>query len=311
MPQFLRAFQTRTPRQKPGGLDAKGPFLRGQRRRLNIQPLFLCVVVPWATYALVLGVLSFSMHHDTPALCYTIISLTALAIAGIGFLGLTSSGRWFANAEHEPTWLIFLFGSMSLSFVAAFAMGSMNYSDNLERYFNLRNLNNYTDVYPTRVHGQQLMDAGMVEFAPGTYLDISKSDGFRNNDIYCVVPITIGNATLATYDFWAVGKNCCSGSRPNFHCANFNNPRANGGLRLMADTDRAFYRLAVQEAEATYGIKAVHPLFFHWDVHPLAIAEGWKLDGRNNFIAWSLAYLIFQTFVVSFATLAFAKMGHL
>lgn len=292
-----------------GSMGSKGSFLRSQRRRLNIQPLFLGIFVPWAVYSLTNGVLSFSLHHESPGLCYLIVGATALVVAGVGLLALSASGRWFANAEHEPTWLIFLFGSMAIAFVAGCLMGSENYSNNMERYFNMKNLNNYTDVYPTRMRGQQLMDAGIIEFTAGTYLDISKSMGFKNNDIYCVAPISKGDTPLATYDFWAVGTNCCAGNQANFHCANFNNPHANGGLRLMTNSDRAFYRLAVQQAEATYNIKAVHPLFFIWDVEPSTIIEGWREAGRSDFLVWMLAYLIFQTFAVAVATLGFAKMG--
>merc|ERR1719469_149074 len=152
------------------------------------------------------------------------------------------------------------------------------------------------------------MDAGVIEFTPGTHIDISKSTGFTNNKIYCVAPITKGDAPLANYDFWVVGTNCCSGNQANFHCTNFNNPRASGGLRLMADDDRAFYRLAVQEAEATYAIKAPHPLFFTWHEKPMVVVEGWRQLGRSMFVVWTASYLVFQTFSVAVATLAFAKM---
>lgn len=62
----------------------------------------------------------------------------------------------------------------------------------------------------------------------------------------------------------------------NFHCDHFNNPHANGGYRLMTDNDRPFYRLAVQQAEATYKIRAVHPLFFEWAIDPIATVDGWR-----------------------------------
>ena len=73
-------------------------------------------------------------------------------------------------------------------------------------------------VYPNRMLGQQLLDAGIVQFAPGSQLDVKKSMGFKNGELYCVAPIVFGTASPVSYDFWAVGKDCCSGSQADFSC---------------------------------------------------------------------------------------------
>mmetsp|Transcript_79564 Transcript_79564/g.207455 ORF Transcript_79564/g.207455 Transcript_79564/m.207455 type:complete len:336 (-) Transcript_79564:96-1103(-) len=297
--------------QKPmtmGG-ESKGTFLRGKRRRMNVQPMFLSILLPWATFSMLFAVLSFQVHYEAPVLCMSLVAAGLVVVVLAGVLACSASGRWFANAEHEPTWLIFIFLSMLVAFLSAYVLGNANYGANMQKYYNMRNLNNYTGVSPARMRGQQLMDAGVIEFAAGTKLDISKSSGFKNNNVYCVAPITLGDTPLATYDFWVVGKNCCSGSQPDFHCANFNNPHANGGLRLMSDNDRPFYRLAVQEAEASYNIKAVHPLFFEWSVEPMTTVEGWRQTGVSEYLVWMLSFLVFQTFLVVVAALAFAKLG--
>jgi len=288
----------------------KSPFLQARRRRLNVVPLFICVIVPWVVFTVVEAVLSFRLHHDAPGLSYAILGAAALVTIAVGCMGLTANGRRFANAEHEPTWLVFLFGCMLIAYILAFAAGERNYG-HLERYFSMQNLNNYTNISPAKTRGQQVMDAGVIQFTSEARVDLAKSMGFRNGHIYCVAPITVGSTPLASYDFWVVGTDCCSGNQANFHCTNFNNPRANGGLRLMSDTSRAFYRLAVQQAEAAYSIKAAHPLFFSWEQDPFEIVDSWKHAGRTDFYVWMLTYLIFQTFLVAVATLTFAKMGHL
>ena len=46
---------------------------------------------------------------------------------------------------------------------------------------------------------------------PAAFSEAPKEAGVR----YCVVPIVNGEAKPASYDFWAVGTNCCE---QNFKC---------------------------------------------------------------------------------------------
>merc|ERR1712217_485151 len=158
---------------------------------------------------------------------------------------------------------------------------------NMSPYFDIQNLATYPSVDPTNYRGQQLMDAGQINFVPGTHLDLTKSMGFENLETYCVAPVTIGtgaNASLPYYDFWAVGLNCCSGHVPDFHCGEYNNPKASSGLRLMRDDLRAFFRLAVQQAEAAYNIDAGHPVFLYWMQEPSTEIEAYQDDGYKYFL---------------------------
>jgi len=150
---------------------------------------------------------------------------------------------------------------------------------------------------------------GVVEFTQGTSLDISKSEGFKQGTMYCVAPIVLGNETAPTYDFWAVGTGCCS-SEGDFRCKGWNS-LGYGGLRLMNGGQRSFYRLAVQQAEASYNITAAHPLFFKWTRDPTATVEGWERTAHSNFIVWIFSYLLFQSFCVAAATMAFSRLGYL
>lgn len=214
------------------------------------------------------------------------------------------------DAERSPSWLIFFFVSMTCAWLLAFYAGDANYEENIRPYLDMHNLGTYNGIYPNRLRGQQLMDAGMITFTEGSRVEVQKSMGFRNVGLYCVAPIVIGDQPMATYDFWAVGRNCCSGYKADFHCQGFNDPNALGGLRLMDDDDRAFFRLAVQQAEATYDIKASHPLFFHWVVDAPATVETWYDDGKRMYLMGVFSYFVLQSFLVAAATVAFSKIGH-
>merc|ERR1719408_1104993 len=135
--------------------------------------------------------------------------------------------------------------------------------------------------------------------------------GFKNLEIYCVAPIVAGKEVLPTYDFWAVGVNCCSGNRADFHCGEFNNAHAGAGLRLMRDDQRSFYRLAVQQAEAAYNIRADHPLFFYWMQDPVAEVAAWMDEGYKWFLLGIFSHFLLQLVLVIIACLAFSKLGQI
>lgn len=288
----------------------KSPFARGQRSRLNLVAMCQCLFVPWILFCVVYAVMSFSLHYSQPALCYLVVACCGLVVLTAGFLAFQAVQRKAAGGA-EPTWFIFLFLTLLIAWCAAFVLGDLNFWYNMQPYYDIQNLNTYPSVSPASMRGQQLMDAGRVFFTSGTRLDLTKSMGFRNLDLYCVAPITTGAAPLASYDFWAVGMNCCSGTSADFHCGEFNNPRAGAGLRLMRDDQRAFFRLAVQQAEAAYSIKAIHPLFFYWMQDPVAEMNSYQDDGFKHYLLGMFTHFAFQLFCVIVATIAFSKIGNL
>eukprot|EP00933_Yihiella_yeosuensis_P050171 TRINITY_DN47933_c0_g1_i1.p1 TRINITY_DN47933_c0_g1~~TRINITY_DN47933_c0_g1_i1.p1 ORF type:complete len:345 (-),score=47.30 TRINITY_DN47933_c0_g1_i1:114-1076(-) len=302
------AFETPGPVMEHPNKDKL--FLRLPRRRMNFIPMVIGCLAPWAMFTVVCAMLSFSFHYKEPTLCYLCVGLCGFFVFCVGVSALSNRFRLFgASTEREPSWMVFLTLALLLAFIAGAGVGMENYQKNTSPYYDLQNLNNYTNVYPNRMQGAQLMDAGLVKFAKGTRLDIAKSMGFKNSQEYCVAPIVFEARPMDTYDFWAIGKGCCSGTQANFHCGAYNNPLANGGIRLMRSGDRAFYRLAVQQAEATYNIKANHPLFFHWEAEPTLKVTRWISDGQSTFIIWMMSYLVFSIFAVAMASVVFSKIG--
>ncbi|CAK0837682.1 unnamed protein product [Prorocentrum cordatum] len=188
-------------------------------------------------------------------------------------------------------------------------------------YYNVNNLMTYTSIDPSAYRGQQLMDAGRVVFTSDSalntnYLGPADFSGFRNAEMYCVAPIvTQVNGTYKkqdTYDFWAVGTECCTSK--SFLCGDYNNANAHGGLRLTSDSDRAFYRLAVQQAEAAFHIKAVHPLFFTWTqdhTDPIGSTNDYLNDAIQYFITGVFIFFVVQLFTVACAVIVFSRLGSL
>lgn len=292
------------------------PGKPGGRRRMNMLAISLNLFVPWIIFCLICALLSFEMHYTQPSLCQTIVVILGTFLVIVCALDFAWLLRRRARGEGglaDPSWLLFLCVSSIVALSLAVAFGNRNFWTNMEPFYDIRALNSYVGVDPTRMRGQELMDAGRVVFVRGTHLDITKSMGFKNMQTFCVAPITGGgdrNTPLASYDFWAVGKDCCSGAlEADFHCGDYSNPQARGGVRAMRDEERAYYRLAVQQAQSAYAIKAIHPLFFHWVQDPTDSMYGTQQDAFKALLVAMFAYFGFQLLLVSIATVAFSKFA--
>lgn len=298
----------------PKDTSSKPFFMRGQRQRLNVVAMFQCLLLPWLFFCLNYAVVSFSVHYTKPWLCFTVSGLTFLVV--LVLIGISAASMW-KKMQHdmyrEPSWFIFLSITMFIAWIMGVVLGDLNFWTNMQPYYDYTNLNRYTAVSPASMRGQQLMDSGRVSFTEDAVLDLRRSMGFRSLDTYCVAPITLDrNGTLLpleSYDFWAVGLDCCTGNANNFHCGEYAKREAHAGLRLLRNDHRAFYRLAVQQAEAAYQIKARHPLFFYWAEDATAEMESFRNEGNKYYLIGVLVHFVWQTLCVSLAAASFAKLG--
>merc|ERR1719148_511814 len=279
-------------------------FAPGKRRRMNLVAVCLNIFMPWFLFCTLYAALSFTFHYQHPTAAWGLVFLGFFVSLVMAFLALRAKAR-----DRDPMWYTFAALAFFLATCLAAVFGDMNFWYNMQPFYDIENLNTYPSVNPAREKGQQLMDAGRVYFADGTGLDMRKAMGFKNLDLYCVAPIVHGDEQLATYDFWAVGVNCCSGVSSDFRCGEFNNPHARSGLRLMRDDQRPFYRLAVQQAEAAYNIKATHPLFFYWMQDPVAEMNAYKDDGFKYYLLGMFTHFAFNLFCVVCAVVGFSKIG--
>lgn len=303
----------------PYGLSLQLPFfyhypliLRTNRNRLNGVAVFWNVIVPWIFFCFTLAMCSFSFRFNQPLTFFVVLGLVLLcSICSCACLVQIQKIRQEREPEMEdfPMWLTFLSTTCFLAVLSAILLGFHNYDAHMSTVYQYESLATYKNVEPASYVGQQLVDAGRIVFNDGTRLDLTKSMGFKDTDMYCVAPIVSTNTTADTFvDFWAVGKGCCSGTQADFHCENYNNAQARGGLRLLDEEARPFYRLAVQQAEATYGIMTRKPLFFSWSPDPVKYIEDLHHAGITFCITCIVAYLVVQCFLVACAALVFAKI---
>lgn len=282
----------------------EGIFMPGKRRRVNLLAIVLNLLAPWSIFTVILCVMSFSLHYNRPLAAW-LTSLSGFLMAALcWYLAYRARKR-----DSDPMW--YTFAAVAI-FIAAFCgtvLGDVNFRYHMQPYYDMENLNTYPSVNPAQDKGQQLMDAGRVYFTDGTELDMGKSMSFQNLDLYCVAPIVNGGNQPASYDFWAVGMNCCPGEGSMFRCGEYNNPYARSGFRLLRDEQRPFYRLAVQQAEAAYNIKSVHPLFFIWTQDPVAMMNKYRSDGYRLVVIAIATYFVFNLACITGAVISFSKIG--
>lgn len=267
---------------------------------MSLGDIAACLIVPLLIFTVVSYASESFIHYSLNWLHWA-ICIAALMIALVfGYMAFTS----------RKLSVGVVFALSLLGWILGVALGNGNYNDHTVPYYDILNLNVYKTVDPSKFTGQQLMDAGQIEFVPGTHMNLSKSYGFKNEDVYCVAPIVGPNAGKEgpeVYDFWAVGLNCCSGHAADFRCGEYNNVNARKGLRLMRDYERNFFRLAVQEAEAAYNIRANFPVFMYWMEHPSDEIDAYQDDASKTFFMGVGIFAIVEVLITVLVVVAFNR----
>lgn len=295
----------------PGTYNSSAkPGYQVKRRRVNIVAVATCFFVPVAMFASVSAVMSFSLRYSAPALSWLISGVLLLASFAMCYQGYdTFKRRWNGEVHREPFWYIFLAAMMLVAWGFGFYLAQLNYWNNTLPYQDLIQLSKHSNVDPAVMQGRQLMDVGQVTFVDGVKLDLTKAIGFKNMHEYCVAPI-VHNADTPpeSYDYWAVGMDCCTGGAKDYHCGAYDSKKTSAGLRLMRDDQRAFYRLAVQQAEATYSIKAEHPLFFYFVEDASGELNAYKAESYKYFLLGLLSFSMCQLILIIMGIFVFMKL---
>lgn len=296
-----------------------------KKRPINYISPALAFLLPWTMFCFIFGVLTFPIHFNMDRLVAVYVVASLFLILCIGTWAWVEREARRRQSFTNPTWCPFLFVCLLFAWIVGLILGSINYAVLMKPYMQLMTMNRYTDVDPLLMRGGQLQDAGIVQFVNDSKVDISKAMGFRNYDMYCVAPISVeGPSSLppdplaprrglwrqgvatTELDFWVVGKNCCNEHGRGINCPGFD-VGGLSGLRLTEDSDRAFYRLAVQEAEALYGIRANHPIFFNWVHDPMPRINAGMGHAFRNYLRGVLAYGVFHLFVVVYSVVLLSQ----
>lgn len=260
-----------------------------------------CVLVPPLVFFVTTTLICFRFRFQFPRAAWMLAFLAATP-AALAYFAMQSS-----KSGSAAGWARLAMILLSIAFATGAASGDLIYWYFAQPFFLLDSLTAYDEVNPAEVDGVRLMDAGRVRFAEGTRLGTDMAMSFTSWNIYCVAPITIGEdlpsqgSRLNSYDFWAVGVDCCSSAQANFHCGGYSDMSARAGLRQVSAEARPYFRLAVQQAEAAYNIQAQHPLFFYWVQDPQkeqklffeAAFSNWVLANGLHFGANAFAAIVF------------------
>lgn len=298
-------------------------FQSREGKRMNVAGLFAGLFVPWILFTVLMAISSFSVHFKMPILSWILVGCGVFVALGFGALAVQKANQLLKHdPRYFPTWYAFIFLTGLIGAVLGPLIGNANFWHNMQPYYEVENLNDYSMVDPTRMRGQQMMDAGRVQFLKNATVDLRRAYAFQNLETYCVAPITVnspalGSATpLFSYDFWAVGMNCCSGDatpdNPNavdFRCGPVKSLTAREGVRWMQDSQRGFLRLAVQQAEVAHKITATHPLFFEWTEDAVLDVYNFKATAYKWFAEAMCIFFVAQLCLVSIVSCLVARWG--
>mmetsp|Transcript_81222 Transcript_81222/g.230073 ORF Transcript_81222/g.230073 Transcript_81222/m.230073 type:complete len:382 (+) Transcript_81222:145-1290(+) len=243
-----------------------------------------CTVQVEAVFVLTLA--TFMIPYWTPAV---LCGVTALRIVGVWLARLAvvavSAGDGKLRAHHRVAlcywawWPACMLCFCLIAVVCAGILGYHLWVSYIQPFHRVARLQRYSDINPAIVPGGQIQDSGLVEFSSTVNIDRARGGCFVNGgDTYCVAPIIHGGHVLTSladaprfgsYDYFAVGINCCNCPNQDFRCGEWANPFAQGGMRSTDRMSRPFFRLAVDDWTAIYRKASKHPLFFEWVQSPV------------------------------------------
>lgn len=268
-----------------------------------------CIFWPVATFAAVYSCRTWSLRYYHP--WKAILLGPVLGIAVAWFFSLRAKMKF--NHRFASRGAITCAILLWLAVISSCLAGDMNYWWYMRTYFDFQDLATYMNIDPLNDRGQSFMDAGQIYFKESTVVATTKAVAYVNNGVYCAAPIirqpienqeankdVLGPLSVppsGTFDFWAIGKDCCGMGGEKFTCGEVTSGKARAGLRMLRDDIRPFYMLAVQEWTAGLHLPAKHPLFFHWVADPLVSVDNYYWEALTTYGYHTMSFFFANVFL--------------
>eukprot|EP00397_Hematodinium_sp_SG-2012_P033489 GEMP01035788.1.p1 GENE.GEMP01035788.1~~GEMP01035788.1.p1 ORF type:complete len:310 (+),score=68.36 GEMP01035788.1:115-1044(+) len=233
--------------------------------RFSWERIVRCTILPWVILSLLVLILSLKFRYDHPALSTFVVF--AIALCG---LAIATRDVQRANSMLLRRWAFYKICMVSLACLLGTHLGEYFFNIYTKHYYDLHQLGRYKGVDPSTTHGAQVFDAGVLKFTDYTSLDRGQAGCYQARTRFCIAPIVAsprGAAVLpatGSYDFFAVGKDCCNCPDQDFRCGDWDSDVNPGGLRMVDKVDTPYYQLAVDQWSAAYRRTAKTPIFIYW-----------------------------------------------
>jgi len=276
---------------------------------MNALPMFGNLFLPWGIFIVLLSVMAFTVMYKSPGTGRMVAVLSIIFWLVTVLVALNRRKN-----DPEPSWFSYFSLATGAAVFSALLLGNYIFNRYTLPYQLVNDLKVISHMDASKERGQNVMDGGIFYFAEGNIIDATRSWHFKQGTVYCVAPIIKGEPGTAvsetgSFDFWAVGKDCCSVSSSDFRCGAYANPLARSAIRVLDDTDRKFYRLAVEQSETLYGIMATHPIFVEWSQDPLAVNNSKNSKALALYVIAVIGAFVVAILGVSVASCKYAWLG--
>lgn len=200
--------------------------------------VIVTVLLPWLIFSLIVSLLVFAYEDYGPIVWALVVVCLLLSLLFV------SMGVAVKRPMQVALGLLIL-TSVGLSIPVGFCIEGEFMLD----FWRVDNGASYKQVSasdPTSARS----DAAVLEFAPGTSVDVNRSIGYMvRGTVYCAAPVVGATSSGTGPGYWAAGTNCCR-QRGGFSCGDVKDPLALTGVAMPDEQGR--FAMAVRSAVSTY-----------------------------------------------------------